>query len=119
VRLAALFDGVLADLEAHATPAAVGSRLHATLTAVVLDLCRRARAATGLATVALSGGVFQNRLLTDLCEDALAADGFSVLTHARLPANDGGLSLGQAVVAGYTVLDRRGLLDSPPDSLER
>jgi hydrogenase maturation protein HypF len=119
VRLAALFDGVLADLEAHATPAAVGSRLHATVSAIVVDLCRRARVVSGLAMVALSGGVFQNRLLTDLCEDALAAEGFTVLTHARLPANDGGLSLGQAVIAGYTVLSRRGLLDIPPDSLER
>ena len=115
VRLAALFDGVLDDLAAHATPAAVGSRLHATVTAIVLDLCRRARAATGLTTVALSGGVFQNRLLTDLCEDALAAAGFTVLTHARVPANDGGLAFGQAVIAGYTDLRRRGLLDTPPD----
>ncbi len=115
VRLAALFAGILDDLEAHATPAAVGSRLHATVTAVVLDLCRRARAASGRTTVALSGGVFQNRLLTDLCEDALAADDFTVLTHSRLPANDGGLSFGQAVVAGYTVLRRRGQLDAAPD----
>ena len=118
VRLAALFDGVLADLEAHASPAVIGSRLHATVTAIVLDCCRRARRDAGLRTVALSGGVFQNRLLSDLCEDALSADGFTVLSHARLPANDGGLSFGQAVVAGYTVLRRRGLLDVSPDPLE-
>jgi hydrogenase maturation protein HypF len=118
VRLAALFDGVLADLEAHAGPDVIGSRLHATVAAIVLDTCRRARRDTGLRTVALSGGVFQNRLLTDLCEDALTSGGFTVLTHARLPANDGGLSFGQAVVAGYTVLRRRGLLDASPDPLE-
>ena len=69
------------------------------------------RAATGLAAVALSGGVFQNRLLSDLCEAALAADGFDVLAAGLVPANDGGVSLGQAVVAGYTVLKRRGDLD--------
>ena len=57
------------------------------------------------------GRRLQNRLLCDLSEDALAADGFAVLSHERLPANDGGLSFGQAVVAGYTVLHRRGLLD--------
>ena len=111
VRLAALFDGVLSDLAAGAAPGVIGSRLHATVAAIILETCRRARHETGLATVALSGGVFQNRLLCDLSEDALAADGFAVLSHERLPANDGGLSFGQAVVAGYTVLHRRGLLD--------
>ena len=119
VRLAALFDGVLADLEARAAPGAIGSRLHATVAAIVLETCRRARQETGLGTVALSGGVFQNRLLCDLSEDALSADGFEVLSHERLPANDGGLSFGQAVIAGYTSLRRRGLLDVPPTPLER
>ena len=71
---------------------------------MILDICRRVRRDEGLRTVALSGGVFQNRLLTDLCEEALQGDGFEVLTHALVPANDGGLSLGQAAVAGYTLL---------------
>ena len=120
VRLAALFDGVLADLEGGAEPGVIGSRLHATVAAIILEACRHARRQTGLATVALSGGVFQNRLLCDLAEDALSADGFEVLSHERLPANDGGLSFGQAVVAGYTVLRRRGLLDVQAQSpLER
>ena len=111
VRLAPLVAGVLADLEAGRGAGHVGSRLHATLAALVLDLCRRVRAAEGLGVVALSGGVFQNRLLTELCEGALERDGFTVLTHAAVPANDGGLSLGQAMVAGYTLLRNRGLLD--------
>jgi len=81
-----------------------GSRLHTTLATVILDLCRRLRACEGLTTVALSGGVFQNRLLTDLCEQALTEDGFVVLTHALVPTNDGGISLGQAVVAGSTLV---------------
>ena len=119
VRLAALLDGVLADLEAHATPATIGSRLHATVAAITLEACRRARSETGLDIVALSGGVFQNRLLSNLCEDGLSTAGFSVLSAARVPANDGGLSFGQAVVAGYSVLRRRGLLDDPPNPLER
>jgi len=119
VRLAALFDDVLTDLEAHAAPGVIGSRLHATVAAIVLEACRRARRETGLGAVALSGGVFQNRLLCDLSEDALSADGFEVLSHERLPTNDGGLSFGQAVVAGYTSLRRRGLLDVPPTPLER
>jgi hydrogenase maturation protein HypF len=110
VRLAPLVAGVLADLEAGAAPGAVGARLHVTLAALVLDLCRRVRAGSGLAVVALSGGVFQNRLLAGLCSDMLAGDGFQVLGAGLVPANDGGVSLGQAAVAGYTVLDRRGEL---------
>ena len=110
VRLAPLVAGVIADLEAGAAPGAVGARLHVTLAAIVLDLCRRVRAASGLTAVALSGGVFQNRLLADLCSDRLAADGFQVLGAGLVPVNDGGVSLGQAAVAGYTVLERRGEL---------
>jgi hydrogenase maturation protein HypF len=88
----------------------VGGRLHATLAAVVADVCRRVRASNGLAVVALSGGVFLNRLLAGLCEDALREDGFRVIGGGLVPVNDGGLSLGQAAVAGYTLLRRRGEL---------
>ena len=110
MRLAPLLAGVLADLEAGASPGVVGARLHVTVADVVLDLCRRVRAAAGLPDVALSGGVFQNRLLSDLCEVRLAADGFEVLGAGLVPVNDGGVSLGQAAVAGYTLLERRGEL---------
>jgi hydrogenase maturation protein HypF len=62
-------------------------------------LCIHLNGKTGIDRVALSGGVFQNsRLLTHLVA-ALEASGFDVLTHRLVPANDGGLSLGQAVVA--------------------
>jgi len=111
VRLAPLFAAVLDDLEGGCSAGDVGSRLHATIAALVADLCCGVREAEGLGTVALSGGVFQNRLASDLCETALEEAGFGVLTHALVPANDGGLALGQAAVAGYTVLRQRGLLD--------
>ncbi len=110
VRLAPVVAGVLDDLEAGAAPGVVGARLHATVAAFVLDLCRRVRAAGGPAVVALAGGVFQNRLLADLCERLLEADGFEVLAGGLVPVNDGGVSLGQAAVAGYTLLERRGEL---------
>jgi len=102
ILLAPLFEAVLNDLAAGRSPAFVGSRFHAGLAALVVDACRRLRRAGAPAVVALSGGVFQNRLLTELCEAGLESEGFSVLTHSLVPANDGGLSLGQAVVAGYT-----------------
>ncbi len=115
VRLAPLMGAVLDDLESGAAPGVVGARLHATVASLVFEGCRRVRAATGLASVALVGGVFQNRLLSEQCEAGLRAAGFEVLSAGLVPGNDGGVALGQAAVAGYTVLQRRGQLDEPPD----
>ena len=64
-----------------------------------IECCELLRERTGLTTVALSGGVFQNLLLVSTVVKLLEAAGFSVLTHSRVPCNDGGISLGQAVVA--------------------
>ena len=63
-------------------------------------MCARLRDQTGLTVVALSGGVFQNLLLTGRVATGLAESGFRVLLHSRVPCNDGGISLGQAAVAG-------------------
>jgi len=65
-----------------------------------LGACAQARDRAGLSTVALSGGVLQNALLQTRVVKSLADNGFRVLTHHRVPTNDGGVSLGQAAVAG-------------------
>jgi hydrogenase maturation protein HypF len=111
VRLAPLLGAVLHDAERGRAPGLIGSRLHATVAALVLELSRRLREATGIGRVALSGGVFQNRLLSEQCETMLDAAGFAVLASGLVPANDGGVAVGQAAVAGYTELRRRGDLD--------
>jgi hydrogenase maturation protein HypF len=65
----------------------------------VRAVCREARARHGLDTVALTGGVFCNALLSTTCSRLLDADGFTVLRHRTVPPNDGGLALGQLMVA--------------------
>ena len=74
---------------------------HARLAALLADACDRAREKTGLQTVALSGGVFQNTLLLTLTEHHLQSRGFRTLTHHQVPPNDGGLSLGQSLAAQW------------------
>lgn len=94
-----LLDAVVADLGAGAPVPVIAARFHNGVAALVVDGASRVREATGLATVALSGGVFQNMLLLDRAVSGLAGAGFDVLTHHRVPPNDGGISLGQAAVA--------------------
>lgn len=72
-------------------------QFHLALSFMLRDACLKIRENTGLSTCALSGGVFQNRLLTTLCERALKAEGFTVLRHSIIPPNDGGICLGQAL----------------------
>jgi len=87
------------DLLAGVPREVVAARFHHGVAAAIEAGCVLARARSGLGTVALSGGVFQNLLLLRETERRLAACGFTVLTHSRVPCNDGGISLGQAVVA--------------------
>lgn len=82
------------------TPVPVlAARFHRSLARAVAEICRQAREATGPAAVALTGGVFANGLLEQECTELLTADGFVVLRHGEVPPGDGGLALGQLVVA--------------------
>jgi hydrogenase maturation protein HypF len=96
-----LVRAAVADLDRGERAAAVGGRFHRGLGTAIAEACRRIRDRSGLATVALSGGCFQSRLLTSLTADRLRRDGFEVLLHARVPPNDGGIALGQAAVAAW------------------
>jgi hydrogenase maturation protein HypF len=96
---APLLRGVVADLLAGVDVGVISARFHNTIAAIVADVCRTARQKTGVGRVALSGGCFQNVYLLGRTIDALERDGFEVFTHHLVPANDGGIALGQAVVA--------------------
>ena len=92
---------IASDLMGAAPPAVVSARFHETLARAIQAGCRRIRRCSCLEIVALSGGCFQNRLLTERTIALLESDGFEVLIHRRVPPNDGGVSLGQAAIAAY------------------
>ena len=98
---APMWRALLRDLAAGMPPARIAWRFHAGLAqavAAMAEECGRP------GTVALSGGVFQNRLFGELAAHALRARGFTVLGQRQVPANDGGLALGQAVIAAARAL---------------
>jgi hydrogenase maturation protein HypF len=96
------------DLWNGAHPGVVAARFHRGLARVTGEVCAAIRERTGHGTVALSGGVFQNAFLLERTLAELEGRGFRVLTHARIPPNDGGISFGQAAVAAARDRARRG-----------
>ena len=74
----------------------VAAKFHNALVGWIAEVAGR----SGVRQVVLSGGVFQNRYLTERTAAVLERRGFAVYTHQRVPPNDGGIALGQAVLAG-------------------
>jgi hydrogenase maturation protein HypF len=103
VRLAGLISSVARDVRTGVPVPVVSARFHRTVAQIITRMCRAIAEESGIKEVALSGGVFQNRLLLKLATSALKKEGFRVLTHHLVPCNDGGVSLGQAVVANFAV----------------
>jgi hydrogenase maturation protein HypF len=101
VRLRQLWEGLLADQEDGRAVGEMAHAFHVTLADVIRAVCERMAAETGLRVVALSGGCFQNRLLLTLTVSRLREAGLRVLAHRCVPCNDGGIALGQAVVANF------------------
>ncbi|MCE7006848.1 carbamoyltransferase HypF [Kibdelosporangium philippinense] len=94
-----LVKAVSADLAAGVGKDIIAARFHNGVAGVVARVCAQLRDEHDLNTVALSGGVFQNLLLLNRVKEMLQGKSFHVLTHSRVPTNDGGISLGQAVIA--------------------
>jgi hydrogenase maturation protein HypF len=101
IRLQELLSGMVQDLRVKQSIGLIGARFHKTVAEIAIEACRRARAKTKRNEVALSGSVWQNQLLLDLVRDGLGKDRFTVYFHRQVPTNDGGLALGQAVIAGH------------------
>jgi hydrogenase maturation protein HypF len=101
---------LLNDVRAGVDTRRIAARFHNGVARLVSEVCRRLRDERGLNEVVLSGGVWQNVTLLRRTLALLAGDGFVVYTHRLVPANDGGLALGQAAVAGsrWQVVSGRG-----------
>ncbi len=94
-----LIRSIVDDLQSGTSAPVIAARFHNTLAAMIVETCERIRASTGVEVAALTGEVFNNRLLLDRVVPALTNRGFRVLTHLRVPPGDGGIALGQVAVA--------------------
>jgi len=96
-----LVRAVVADVRSGVDVGVIGARFHAAVARLVVDAAVAVRESYGLTTVTLGGGVFQNALLLGAAREMLGAQGFCVLWPQQLPPNDGGLALGQLLVAAW------------------
>lgn len=95
-----IFIDIIKDLKEGIDKKVMAAKFHNTVAEFTLNLCGKIRENTGINKIALSGGVFQNRYLTEKIISLLEKDDFQVYIQRKVPPNDGGISLGQAVVAG-------------------
>ena len=96
--VSSLIYGIVNDVRSGRSVSSISRNFHASLVVLLLTVIEKATAFSGIRKVALSGGVFQNILLFDALVSKLEKKGYTVLAHTQVPCNDGGISLGQAVI---------------------
>jgi hydrogenase maturation protein HypF len=101
---APLVEAVVADLNKGITPSKISARFHNSIARMVYEVCEQIRKDNGVDQVALSGGVWQNMTLLRLTYDLLTSENFKIYVHRQVPTNDGGLALGQAMVAIHRMI---------------
>jgi hydrogenase maturation protein HypF len=95
---APVLSGIIEGIRKGVGIEALALGFHLAVSEAVLNICRNIRQERGINICALSGGVFQNSVLTGLCRERLEAFGFRVCLNRLVPPNDGGIALGQAFV---------------------
>jgi hydrogenase maturation protein HypF len=98
-----MVEQIIGDIRNKTAAGIMSAKFHNCIAAALLEMAEKARASTNLGTVALSGGVFCNRYLTNRLIKLLKKSGFSVLFNRDIPSNDGGISLGQAAIATHII----------------
>ncbi len=99
-----MWQNIFSDLLNNQPPSSISTRFHKMMANAICDVVLKIKNQSSISTVALSGGVFQNQILFKLCVNQLTEYGFQVLYHKQVPTNDGGISLGQAVIAAAQTL---------------
>ncbi len=94
-----VIEEILGDLKRGKSKGYIASRFHRSVVEMLVEVLKILRRRTGVNTVALSGGVFQNSLLLGMTKRRLEEEGFYILAHRKVPTNDGGIALGQVVIA--------------------
>lgn len=94
-----LIQSIVGDLKAGVRKGIISTKFHTTLAVIILEVANILRRNTGIQDIIITGGVFQNKLLLRLTETFLQKEGFHVWSNERIPTHDGGISLGQAVIA--------------------
>jgi hydrogenase maturation protein HypF len=105
-----LFVSIVKDLERKSSNAAISQRFHSGLVTAFANVASLIRERTSLHRVCLSGGTFHNAYLLSHLQKQLERRGFRVFSHSEVPAGDGGLSLGQALIAHHRVLRTESLI---------
>jgi hydrogenase maturation protein HypF len=102
-----IWAALLSDLAYRVPPGTIAAKFHLGLAEAVAEMAGRLARNAGFGTVALSGGCFQNAVLLEEARRRLHARDFAVLSHCEVPANDGGLALGQAAVAAARLIEAK------------
>ncbi|MDD2922566.1 MAG: carbamoyltransferase HypF [Anaerolineales bacterium] len=101
IRVGEMIQKIIEDVKSNQETGLIAARFHQTISEIAVNVSKSVREKTKINEAALSGGVWQNQTLLTLTRENLLRENFVVYTHQQTPANDGGLALGQAVVANY------------------
>jgi hydrogenase maturation protein HypF len=98
IDVSGVIQGIVEDLKRGLRMSVISAKFHNTLVSIILETVKSISEATGILKVVLSGGVFQNKYLLEETENQLISHTFEVYSHQKVPSNDGGIALGQAVI---------------------
>lgn len=99
IKFEATFKAILKDIKNNIPVSVISAKFHNTIIAVVVEMVNRMKTESGINKVIFSGGTFQNKYLLERVETKLTNQGFNVVSHKKVPTNDGGIALGQLVIA--------------------